>query len=94
MSTPDAGSAEAYDGVSQQGVRAQKHHGTTGNLYPVADEHDTPLRHGIGKCTDKAGQDNVGKGEKGLEQRLVFGRRLHFAQGKDGCNQECIFGQR
>ena len=76
--------AEADDGIGEQRVGTEEHHAAADDLDRVADQHDPALGHQVGKGADKGGEDDVGNGEESLEQRFVFGRRLHLAQGGDG----------
>ena len=63
------GSAEAHHGIGDERVDAKEHHGAAGDLDRVADEHDAPFGHGVGKGTNKSGQYDVGDGKTGFEQR-------------------------
>jgi hypothetical protein len=88
------GGTEADDGVGEQRVNVEEQEEAAGDLDRVADEHDAPLRHRVGKGADEGGQGNVGHGEEELEQGLIARRRLHLAQGVDGGDQEGVVGQR
>jgi hypothetical protein len=65
------GGAEADHGVGDQRVDGEEHHRAADDLDRVADEHDPPLGHRIGKGADEGGEGDVGDGEEGLQQRLV-----------------------
>jgi len=75
-------------------VGTEEHHAAADDLDRVADQHDPALGHRVGKGADKGGEDDVGNGEERLEQRFVFGRRLHLAQGGDGGNEQGVVGKR
>ncbi len=72
----------------------QEHQATAGYLDAIADEHHPSLGHGIGKGTDKRGQDHIGNGKHGFQQRLIAFRRLHVTQHGDGGNQQSVIGKR
>ena len=65
------GGTEADHGEGEQGMDIEKHQAAAEDLDPVADEHDPPLGHGIGKGADKGRQQHVGEGEEGLQQRFI-----------------------
>ena len=88
------GGAKADDGVGEQWMNHEEHHGAADDLDRVADEHDPPLRHRVGEGADERSEDDIGDREEGLEQGFVRGRRIHFAQGGNGGDQQCVIGQR
>lgn len=59
------------DGVGGKGA-PEKHQRTTPDLDGVADQHDPPLGHGVGKRPDKGRQQHIRQGEEQLQQRFVF----------------------
>src|SRR5574343_1161230 len=88
------GGAKADNGVGEQRMGAKEHHAAADDLDAVADQHDPAFRHRVGKGADEGGENDVGNGEEGFEQWLVFGWCVHLAQGGDGGDQEGIVGQR
>ena len=71
----------------------KEHHRATDDLDRVADEHDAPFGHRVGKGADEGGEGDIRDGEEGLEQGLVGRRRIHFAQRGNGDDEERVVGQ-
>jgi hypothetical protein len=46
------------------------------------------------KGADEGRQRDIGNREESLEQRFIFAGRVHFAQDRDGNDEQGIVGQR
>ena len=53
------GGTESDDSVGKQRMNSEKHQAATEDLDCVADEHDPPFGHRVGKSADKGGQGHV-----------------------------------
>ena len=87
------GGAQADNRIGDQRVHAGEHHQAADDFDAVADEHHPAFGHRVGESADKRGEQDVGNGEKQLEQGFVFLRRMHVAQGENGGDQQGIIGQ-
>ena len=85
---------QAHDGVGQQRMRPPQHQQAAQHLDGVADQHDPPFGHGIGKRPDKRGQHHVKQGKHGHQSRLLPLVRPRTAQKCDRGNEQGIVGQR
>ena len=86
--------AEADDGVGDERMGAEEHQAAADDLDRVADEHDPPFRHRVGEGADESSEQHIRNREKGFQQRLVLGRRLHFTQGGNRRDEQGVVGQR
>ena len=75
-------------------MQAGKHQCTTEDLDGVADQHHTPLRHGVGKGANKTSEQNVRSCKKEFQQGNLFCRGMEVPQDRDGSNQQRIVCQR